>query len=83
MKLSKRLPQDIIKKCANLCKQLDAGTPYAALKGKRLDVKHNDGRTRVSIPVGYKYRLICLFDGKKNDPLELITHEDYNKKYCL
>lgn len=83
MKLSKRLPQDIVSKCAKLCMQLDAGTSYMTLKGKRLDVREADGRTRIAIPVGYRHRLICLFDGSKNDPIELISHEDYNKKYCL
>ena len=83
MKIPKRTPNEIVAKCADLCCKIEAGTPYMALKGKRLDVKENDGRTRIAVPVGYRYRLICLFDGKTTEPVELLSHENYSKKFCL
>lgn len=80
MEINRRIPKKIQEKTSLLLQKL-ANHSYTALGGKRLTVREN-GLIRVSFPVAYKYRLICLFDGTKCEPKELITHEAYNKLYC-
>lgn len=82
LKMPKRIDPSVAKKCDQICASIKAGTTYMALKGKRLDVREADGRIRIYIPVGYRHRLVCLFDGRVTVPHELLPHENYNKKYC-
>ena len=81
MNIPKRTPLDVVSKCQKVATQINSGVSYTQLKGKRLFAKHQDGRIRISVPIGYRHRLICLFNGSVTEPYELITHEDYNTKY--
>jgi len=79
--LNKRIPLRIKTKAELIISKLST-TSYASLGGKRLMLREN-GMVRISFPVTHNYRLICLFDGSCCHPKELLTHEAYNKQYCL
>lgn len=81
MELGKRIPARIKAKAEDLIEKLPSAS-YASLGGKRLTVREN-GMVRISFPVTRDYRLICLFDGSSCKPKELLTHQAYNKLYCL
>lgn len=80
MTLPKNLPDAIRAKALQVASKLPEGN-YFILGGKKLIQKEN-GLTRISIPVGYRYRLIALFDGQTLTAKELCSHERYNKVYC-
>lgn len=80
MEFSRRIPKKIQEKTSLILKKLTTNS-YSELGGKRLTVREN-GLIRISFPVAYKYRLVCLFDGTHCEPKELISHETYNKRYC-
>lgn len=74
--------------------RLQAGTPYWQLGGLTVMVRHADARVMelalggkrlcfenralISIPVGWRYRLLCQADESGLHPLSLLTHESYN-----
>jgi uncharacterized protein YbaA (DUF1428 family) len=63
-------------KVRDLVTQLRDGVHPGALGGKRL--MFNRGVVR--IPVGYRYRLLCRWDKNGIEPMELLSHEDYNPR---
>ena len=70
----RRLPTAIVLKARGLMTALGEGVGYWQLKGKRL----RGDRTVVSLPVSYRYRLLCRLEGDRLLPLKVLSHEAYN-----
>lgn len=74
------LPRDVAQRVLEVLAELDRGSSYASLQGKRL---HKMGqRSVISIPIGLRFRLICREEETtgKLVPIEALTHEEYNTR---
>jgi mRNA-degrading endonuclease RelE of RelBE toxin-antitoxin system len=71
-----KFSQGVRERVKDLVTQLRDGVNPGALGGKRLVFN----RGVVRIPVGYRYRLLCRWDKDGIEPMELLSHEDYNPR---
>lgn len=69
----RHLPPAIAEKTRQIVSALEQGTGHWQLAGKRLSV-----REVISIPVTYRYRLLCREEGDRVVPVKVMSHEDYN-----
>lgn len=69
------LPRQVVQKARSILQRLEQGTGFWQLLGKRLSFD----RTLVRLPVGYHYRLLCRMEGNDLTPLEVMSHESYNR----
>lgn len=65
-------------KAMNIIHDLQSGTPYYMLNGKRLSSR--GVRHIIRVPVGRNYRLICRDMDGKLEFLELLSHETYSSR---
>jgi hypothetical protein len=76
------LPRHVVEASREVIAAVEAGTPWGQLGGKKL---RQSGA--LSIPIGRSYRLVCLYDDVEGSktvvPLEVLSHEDYNKSPYL
>ena len=72
------LPHNVANKASKILAKLSRGTPYYQLKGKRL---HGRNRQIISVPVGWSYRLIGEDMGSEIRWLEVLSHEEYDKRF--
>lgn len=70
-----QLPEHVFANAQNIIEQIEAGTHFAQLNGKRMFFD----RQYITIPVGRSYRLIAREREKKLVFQKLVTHENYNK----
>lgn len=70
----RHLPQQIVKKARKVIADLNQGTQYWQLSGKRLDAMRN----AIRIPVTRRYRLLCRDEGDQIKPIQIVSHETYN-----
>lgn len=70
----RRLPKPIVIKSRDILAELQTGTHFKTLGGKRM----KPDRTVVRIPVGHRYRMICRDYQGQITPLSVLSHEDYN-----
>ncbi len=70
-----RLPGWVLKKAESIIRELEAGTHFQALGGKRMQFD----RSRVAIPVGPLYRMIAIETDGVLKIKRILSHEDYNK----
>lgn len=68
------LPPHVVLKARQLLEALGQGTGYWEMAGKRL----KGMREVVRIPVTHRYRLLCHDSGQTIQPLQVLSHEDYN-----
>jgi len=68
------LPKAMIKKAKSILGKLTQGVHPGALGGKQFQFDRNLMR----IPIGYRHRLLCRRKDDGIEPVELMTHEDYN-----
>jgi hypothetical protein len=68
------LPKKIVVKARKIIDELGNGIGFWNLHGKRFSFD----RTLVRIPVTYRYRMLCRFNGKHITPIEVMSHERYN-----
>ncbi len=73
----KGLPVPIVRKSRQIIDALQRGLDYRHFKGKQLRLDSS----LVRVPVNSDYRLILKRSGNKLTMLEVISHENYNKKY--
>jgi hypothetical protein len=71
------LPKHIVKKARQVIQSLDSGQDYRVFKGKQMRVSSQ----LVRIPLNDDYRLIVRHSGRDFSMLEVLSHEDYDKKY--
>lgn len=71
------LPDPIVIKSRKIISALQRGTDYRHFKGKQLRLDAN----LIRVPVNSDYRLILKRSGRQLLMLEVIPHEEYNKKY--
>jgi hypothetical protein len=69
------LPRDVVERVLEVLQGLQQGK-WAG--GKRLTKMGQ--RVIISIPIGWKYRLICKEKEGRLECLEVITHETYNQR---
>ena len=71
-----RFPKAIFGKVREVLMSLGNGVNPGELGGKRFGF----AREMMRIPIGYRHRLLCRWDQDGVEPLELLTHEDYNAR---
>lgn len=74
----RHLPRDMVIRAREILALLDEGVPWndPRIKGKLM----NFDKTLISIPVGYRYRMLARKTKKGVVPLEVISHEEYNNR---
>nr|WP_290667140.1 hypothetical protein [Ardenticatena sp.] len=72
------LPRDVVLRSREVLALLDEGISWQdpRIKGQLM---HFD-KTLISIPIGYRYRMLARKTKAGIRPLEVITHEEYNKR---
>lgn len=70
----KFLPPHVTLKARQVLEALEQGTGYWEVAGKRL----KGMRQVIRIPVTRRYRLLCHDNGRSLQPLQVMSHEDYN-----
>lgn len=68
------LPKPIVIKTRQILVALNQGIAPSHFRGKRLSFD----RTLLSIPVTYRYRLLCRWYANQIIPLQVFPHEAYN-----
>jgi len=71
------LPKHVVEKARQVIQSLEAGQNYRFFKGKQMRVNSQ----LVRIPLNNDYRLIVKQSSQTLIMLEVLTHEEYNKKY--
>ena len=71
-----KFPKAIFGKVRKVLTSLGNGVSPGELGGKRFGF----AREVMRIPIGYRHRLLCRWDQDGVEPLELLTHEDYNAR---
>lgn len=69
------MPKQVINKSLEIINGLKQGVPYTQYFGKRL-VR----RDMISIPIGRDYRMLCRDEAGGVTPLEVLSHEAYNRR---
>ena len=64
----------MIRKARQILEKLTAGFHPGAIGGKRFEFD----RDLIRIPIGLRYRLLCRQSDRGIQPLEVMSHEDYN-----
>ena len=73
----RRLPEPIVIKARRIIDALQRGTDYRYFKGKQMRADSS----LIRVPVSHDYRLILKRSGHELIMVEVLSHEDYNKKY--
>ena len=71
----RRLPKAIVLKARQILAALSQGEGFWKFAGKRLSFD----RSLIRIPVTYRYRLLCRLRGNDMTPLQVLSHEAYNR----
>jgi hypothetical protein len=69
------LPQKIVLKARLILARLAAGEGFWQVLGQRM----SHDRSLIRIPVGYRYRLLCRLEDHQLWPLQVMSHETYNR----
>ena len=72
------LPNVVVRGARQLIKALARGDNWIDLGGKKLDTGAN---RYVRFPLPMEYRLVCERGAQGFKPLEVMTHESYNKRW--
>lgn len=72
------LPKNIAIKALDIMDAIAAGRPHTEFGGKRLSPMGQ--REVISIPLGQRYRLICVERAGRREFVEAISHETYNTR---
>lgn len=72
------IPKPIAERALKAMSDLDAGKSYLEFRGKRLASMGQ--REVITIPIGQRYRLICLEQEGALRYLEVLSHEQYNNR---
>lgn len=72
------LPKKFAEKAIDIISKIRTGSSYMEFLGKRLLTMGQ--REVISIPIGKRYRLIMVEKNGTYEPLELLSHEDYNNR---
>ncbi|WP_447975499.1 ParE family toxin-like protein [Nitrospira sp. Kam-Ns4a] len=71
-------PRAVAEKALAVIAALERGESYLAFKGKRLTAMGR--RDLVSIPLGWRYRLLARIQAAGLQILEVLSHEAYNTR---
>ncbi len=71
--------QKVAAKAHDILQQLSHGSGHHQVRGKRM---HYD-RSVISVPVGYRYRLLLLHQSGCYTAIDVMSHERYNKTKTL
>lgn len=72
------IPRSVAEKILHTIAALNNGKSYVDFKGKRLRTMGQ--REVISVPIGRRYRLVCLEQDQGLTFLEVLTHEQYNNR---
>lgn len=68
----------VAEKALQIMEDLGNGGSYLDFKGKRLVAMGQ--REVISVPIGQRYRLICIEQNGELRYLEVLSHEEYNNR---
>jgi hypothetical protein len=74
----RRLPRHIVEKTRAILERIADGATVRDLEAKRMQYD----RQFVSVVVTREYRLVCLDTEAGLQPVEALSHEDYNTRYA-
>jgi hypothetical protein len=74
----RHLPKHVVKKARKKIQLLRSGAGFRRLDAKRM--QHS--RNWIRIKLGNSWRLMARDVGDRIVPVEVLSHEDYNKKYA-
>lgn len=75
MTIPRNTPKPIVVQAESVVAKIQAGATMADVKAHYM--RHD--RRLVSVPIGYRYRLLCRAEKTGMVPIELMTHEAYNR----
>jgi len=71
-----KLPRQVVEKALAIIDHLQQGKSYSIFVGS----KRLQKREVISIPVGRSYRMLCLDEGGRIVPVDVLSHEAYNNR---
>lgn len=77
------LPENVVKKARKLLSRVNNKAQLQELGGKKMRFSQKQEVQVFSVPIDRDYRLLCHFKSGTLEPIEVLSHEEYNNGKAL